>query len=320
MDINNILNLVTSAGSLLNGQGGGRGFQFSPKRKLGDPPGIDTSFQFNPQQAMTVGNDQRGAGFSLPGTRTQMPNELPFSDLGSLSSTFTGNGAASAIAGGAGGGGGGFNWGKAADVGQRLLGDAAGLANFFGNRREINDMPITQPVSYVEPVLEDKTRRDAAAINDVRRQARAVSLGTTSGSAQREGNIRAAAGANAVNEINKVRTSENLRLDAVGARNAQAGNRANMINAGIFNQQMGDINQNLFTQSQARVQNRQALTDTILGNQFQRANQDLEREKMALIAMRDNDRGTLRRIYTTMLGDENVSETLKQQVESYLGT
>ena len=196
-----------------------------------------------------------------------------------------------------------FDKGQAKDMFDRSIGDMIGLANFGANNREINEMPITQPMSFVEPVQEDTTRRDAAAINEIRRQARQASLGTTSGSAQREGNIRAVASAGALGATNQARTAENLRLDSVRARNAQRGQQSNMINAGIYNQQMGDINQNLFTQSQARVANRQNLVDTVLGNKFQRANQDLERERMGLIAMRDNDRGTLRRIYAEAMSD-----------------
>ena len=296
-------------------------FDFTQRpRFLGEAPNADFDFNFDPMALPT------SDGIDLTGTANALGamQQQPVDSIGSLART-TGsavsNGAEAALTGTGGGGGGGkFNLGKAVDVLNRGLGDILALTNFGANQDEINNMPITQPFSFVQPVTEDETRRDAATVNEIRRQARQASLGTTSGSAQREGNLRAIANAGALNEINRARTAEDLRLDSVRARNAQRGQQSNMMNAGIFNQQMGDINQNLFTQSQARVANRQALTDSVMGNQFQRANQDLERERMAMIAMRDNDRGTLRRIYANMLADPNVSDTLKQQVESYLNT
>ena len=202
----------------------------------------------------------------------------------------------------------------------RSIGDIAGLINFSKNKREIENLPITQPFTQVSPVQEDVTPRDAAAINEIRRQSRAASLGTQSGSSQREASIRGGIHAGAISEINKVKTNENLRQDSVQARNAGRASQANIINAGIVNEQFGNVQQNLFTQSQARVQNRQTLVDSLLGNKFQRDNQDLERERMVMIAMRDNDRGTLRRMYAKMLGDPNVSPEVLEMIKAQLDT
>lgn len=204
------------------------------------------------------------------------------------------------------------------DVFNRSLGDIAGLINFSKNKTEIENLPITQPFTQVSAVQEDVTRRDASAINEIRRQSRAASLGVTSGSAQREASIRGGIHAGAISEINQVKTRENLRIDATQARNAGRAQQTGIINAGIVNQQFGDIQQNLFTQSQARVQNRQALVDSLLGNKFQRDNQDLERERMTLIALRDNDRGTLRRIYAEMLNDPNANPNLLKMIEAQI--
>jgi hypothetical protein len=206
------------------------------------------------------------------------------------------------------------------DVFNRSLGDIAGLINFSKNKTEIENLPITQPFTQVGAVQEDASRRDASAINEIRRQSRAASLGTQSGSAQREASIRGGIHAGAISEINKVKTQENLRLDSVAARNAGRAQQTGIVNAGIVNEQFGNIQQNLFTQSQARVQNRQTLVDSLLGNKFQRDNQDLERERMVMIALREGDRGVLRQIYTDLLSSGSADPNLIRMIEQRLNS
>jgi hypothetical protein len=119
-------------------------------------------------------------------------------------------------------------------------------------------------------------------------------LGAQSGvNAARQGNLNAVASAGAANQIGQIKNQENLRQDQVRARNVERGNRANQINTGIYNQMEGDAISNEYLQQQNRINNRNALTQSILGNDFQRRNRDLQEDALRLTAALDAGRGTV---------------------------
>jgi hypothetical protein len=174
-------------------------------------------------------------------------------------------------------------------------GNLAALGVFNANRRDIDKMPIRQNYTTTRASMEDVTDRSGAAVNEARRQARATRLlGAQSGvNAARQGNLNAVASAGAANQIGQIKNQENLRQDQVRARNVERGNRANQINTGIYNQMEGDAISNEYLQQQNRINNRNALTQSILGNDFQRRNRDLQEDALRLTAALDAGRGTV---------------------------
>ena len=104
-------------------------------------------------------------------------------------------------------------------------------------------------------------------------------------------NISAVSAAGAANQIGQIRTQENLRQDQIRARNVERGNRAEMMNTGIYNQMEGDATANEYLQQQNRMGNRNALVQSILGNEFQRKNRAMQEDALRLTLAMEAGRG-----------------------------
>lgn len=199
-------------------------------------------------------------------------------------------------------------------------GNIAALSMFNANRRDISNMPIRQTYQMVTPAYEDVTDRSGQAVNEARRQARMSRLmGAQSGlNAANIDNISAVTAAQAANQIGQIRTQENLRQDQIRGRNVDRGNQANMMNTGIYNQMEGDALSNQYLKQQNTINNRNALVQSILGNEFQRKNRAMQEDALRLTLALEGGRGTHRVLQNIKFNDPALNEGI-QSYQKYGG-
>lgn len=206
-----------------------------------------------------------------------------------------------------------------------FLGDHAGnvasLMAFGANQRSIRNMPIRQKYQTVRPAMEDVTDRSGQAVNEAKRQARMARLlgAQAGGNAANMDNISAVSAAQASSQIGEIRTNENLRQDQIRSRNIDRGNQANMMNTSIYNQMEGDAISNRYLQQQNTINNRNALVQSILGNEFQRKNREMQEDALRLTLALEGGRGTYIPLQGMKFNDESLNEGIQGYGKRRLG-
>lgn len=180
-------------------------------------------------------------------------------------------------------------------------------ANYALNNRAIEQMPLTQETRMFNPAYLDTTREDGYQQDRIQSQTRQGLRASTAGSSQTRNAVIGDLVSRATNSSNQVSDAENKRLTQVKNYNISTANNAGMYNTQLANQTYGDYQSNRMLQLSEKVKNRNNLTQSILGNLQVRKMNEMDQERLRLIAERDKERGIIGR-----------SETYTNFLDSYL--
>lgn len=204
----------------------------------------------------------------------------------------------------------GFELGNFLNKGAKFLGDnldmIAPIGQYFANNRDIEQMPLTQKTQMYSPIAMDYTRGDGLQQSRIASTANQALRFGTAGSTQTQNAIIGDVVSRAVNASNDVSDAENKRIEAIKANNVQNYNQAGLYNTDLTNRTYGDYQQNRMLQLSEKMNNRNNLTQSILGNLQVRKMNEADRDMIRLISERDKERGIIDR-----------SETYKNFLKKY---
>lgn len=189
------------------------------------------------------------------------------------------------------------------------LGNIAGTTQFLANRRSIDDL-VTNVKPVLAPVPQDRFV-DRSGLARAETQSLVQSGLTNLG---RTGLVNRGAASSligqGINANSRIANAENIRRDQFESRLRDQQSRINALNIGAANRGNAMNAARINDQIALRVQNRGALTQGIIGNQFARQQRDQTNKALAIRAFQSGDRGTINRMARD-LGFDTTEEFLR---------